>query len=118
MFRCGNEWYSSQMTTPSRSIRVSPPAQAALDELKQSLDGQPHWIHSTTTSVMIEFLCWFRKQARSMGEIPGYKGFRPKTRVGRPIDRNVYENLRPADMRKAAGLSKTEARLGPKPPKL
>ncbi len=99
-----------------RKLKLSKEATDALDEMRAHLDKHSAWLESTTGSVIFEFLCWHYHQSRSMGESPGFKGFRPKTRRGRPAGPNHMENFRPAHARKAAGLSKTEARLGPKPP--
>lgn len=102
---------------PREKLNLAKAASGALDRLRNHLSDHPGWVHSTTASVMIEFLCWHYGQERSMGGSVGFKGFRPQTKRGRPAGVNVYENFRPADQRKAAGLSKTDVRIGQEPPK-
>ena len=96
----------------SRKLNISPAAGAALAELRQKLEDWPAWVHSTSGSVMIEYLVWLFENSERR-----YRGFHPETKRGRPTSVNFIENFRPAAQRKAAGLSRTEARLGPKPPK-
>lgn len=94
-----------------RKVNISPAAAAALDKLKQSLEEWPAWLESTTTSVMIEYLCWLFDNSERR-----YRGFHPETRRGRPAGPNQSDNFRPANVRKAAGLSKADAALGPELP--
>ncbi len=102
-----------------RSQKLSPAAAKCLAELKNELDLWPGWHQSLSTSVVIELLCWYWTEVRREGKTEvSPRTFRPQTRrAGHQAGMNVYQNVRSSNMRKAAGLSKTEARLGPKPPK-
>lgn len=109
----------SEVSPPARrKLKLSKEATDALDAMRDHLEKHPGWLESTTGSVIFEFLCWHYHQSRSMGESPGFKGFSPKTRRGRPAGMNFVHNARASLMRKAAGLTITEARVGQKPPKV
>lgn len=92
-------------------LNLSSPASDAFDELRRHLAEHSAWLESTTASVLIEFLCWHYHRTKA-----GFKGFRPATRRGRPAGPNETDNFRPANVRKAAGLSKADAMLGPELP--
>ncbi len=77
----------------SKMIRVSPPADAALAELREHLEGHPAWVETTSYSTMIEFLVEHALRGVSMTK------FRAKTRRGRPPGLNEFANARPSRFR-------------------
>lgn len=94
-------------------IYISGEARGLLEFLKQHMREHPAWLGHVSNSTIIEFLAeyWLSKGELSMTK------FKARTRrPGRPVGVNVYENFRAANVRKAAGLSKTDVRVGQKPP--
>ena len=89
-------------------LRVSIPASQAFAKVKRLLADHPAFPHDVTASIVVEFLC-----AHFLDEVTMLK-FRPQTVRGRPRGRFYEDNARPSNVRKAAGLTKTEAALGPK----
>jgi hypothetical protein len=95
------------MTRKRHHLNISTLAGEALTEVKQLLESHPGFLHTATSSVVIEFLCAHYVEGVALTK------FKPKTKWGRPAGMNVYENMRPSHVRQAAGLTKNEARIGP-----
>ncbi len=92
------------------NVYLSGEAQVALGLAGETLISHPAWMAAMSNSTLVEFLSayWL-----SQGKLR-ITDFRACTRPrGRPRGRFYEDNARPSDVRKAAGLTKTEATIGP-----
>lgn len=93
------------------NVYLSGEAQVALGLAGETLISHPAWMAAMSNSTLVEFLCsyWL-----SQGKL-AITDFRARTRPrGRPATHFAIDNLRPSHVRKAAGLTKDDATLGPK----